>query len=135
MISEGDVERFVARRLRELREQAGYSRYELARRAGVGVAQVTRLESLERSPTVMTLARFCNALGCSLAEFFDEGPPAPGRTDDRLAGLRQAITGLSEERMRRLARGLVDVAQAWAEQQGGRTGPPRKPRRQGRARG
>jgi transcriptional regulator with XRE-family HTH domain len=128
VIREGDVERFVARRLRELRERAGYSRYELARRAGVGVAQVTRLESLERSPTVLTLARFCNALGCSLSDFFADGTSPARRSDDGLSDLRQVMSGMSEDKVRRLARGLLDVAQAWAGEEAARTGGP-KPRK------
>jgi HTH-type transcriptional repressor of puuD len=129
LIRENDIDRFVARRVRELRERAGFSRYELARRAGVGVAQVTRLESLERSPTVMTLARFCAALGCSLAEFFDERAPTGDRAPDGLGELLQVMDGLSDERVRRLARGLTDVAQAWSEPGVAARAEPRRPRR------
>ena len=129
MIRDGDVERFVARRFRELRERAGFSRYELARRAGVGVAQVTRLESLERSPTVMTLARFCAALGCSLAEFFDERPSTANRAEQGLGALLQVVHGLSEDQVRKLTHGLAEVAQAWAE-----PGAPRAGQVKGRRR-
>lgn len=124
-----DVEQFVARRLKELRERAGYSRYELARRMGVGVAQVSRLETMVRSPTVATLARFCDALGCSLSEFFaaDALPRLPEAREDGLGELRRIMSGLGEEARHRLARGLKDVAVAWTEAP---EPPPRpKPRR------
>ena len=125
-----DVERFVARRLKELRERAGYSRYELARRMGVGVAQVSRLESQVRSPTVATLARFCDALGCSLSEFFsvDALPHVPPRRDDDLAALRHLMAGLGESARHRLARGLRDVAVAWTDPSPA-SPPKRRPRR------
>jgi transcriptional regulator with XRE-family HTH domain len=126
-----DVERFVARRLKELRERAGYSRYELARRMGVGVAQVSRLETMTRSPTVATLARFCDALGCSLSEFFapDVVPALPEAQDDELGELRRIMAGLGEDARHRLARGLRDVAVAWTEPPAPEPRPKRRPRR------
>ncbi|MEN9797402.1 MAG: hypothetical protein RL653_1098 [Pseudomonadota bacterium] len=126
-----DVERFVARRLKELREGAGYSRYELARRMGVGVAQVSRLETMARAPTVATLARFCDALGCSLAEFFaaESLAQVPHTRQDEFGELRRIMAGLGEDARHRLARGLRDVAVAWTEPPAPEPRPKRRPRR------
>jgi transcriptional regulator with XRE-family HTH domain len=126
-----DVEKFVARRLTELRERAGYSRYELARRMGVGVAQVSRLESMVRSPTVTTLARFCDALGCSLSDFFavDALQKLPEAQKDELLELRRVMSGLGEDARHRLARGLRDLTVAWTEPPDPAPRPKRRPRR------
>ena len=125
-----EVEKFVARRLKELRERAGYSRYELARRMGIGVAQVSRLESMVRSPTVSTLSRFCEALGCSLSEFFAEGGGGPpDAREDELGELRRIMSGLGEDARHRLARGLKDVAVAWTDSPPEPPRPKRRPRR------
>ena len=60
----------TAKRLRAVREEAGLTQHELAREAGLNINGVSRIENLERSPTVQQMARLCAALGTSMAAFF-----------------------------------------------------------------
>ena len=52
----------VARTLRLLREKAGLSQAELARRAGIGKSQLSKYESGKELPKLPTLARLLEAL-------------------------------------------------------------------------
>lgn len=69
----------LGHRLRILRERAGISQRELARRAGVTNASVSQVENNRVSPSVASLRKIVGALGLSLAEFFsDETVEGPG---------------------------------------------------------
>lgn len=61
-----------ASKLKLLREQAGLSLQELARRAGVDHSQLVRLEAAERSCRLETAVRIAGALGVSLGILTDE---------------------------------------------------------------
>lgn len=50
-------------RLRQLREEAGISCNELARRSGVSDGMISRLERGERTPTLDTARKLARALG------------------------------------------------------------------------
>ena len=63
-------------RLREKREERGYSVRELARRAGVGYVTVVRIENGHASPTVDMLEKLAKALKIHITELF----PTPRRT-------------------------------------------------------
>ncbi len=63
-------------RLRRLREQAGLSQRELARRAGVTNATISQVEQGRVSPSVASLHKIVDALGLSLAVFFSDAPDA-----------------------------------------------------------
>ena len=75
------------RRLKHLREQAGISMYELAKRSGVSAASLSRIEQGGREPTWPTIVLLARALGVSVAAFDvepsadqaepTEEPPAP----------------------------------------------------------
>jgi transcriptional regulator with XRE-family HTH domain len=69
----------VGKRLRELREGAGYSQERLASLAGVHRTYVGRLERGESGVTIDMLAAILAALNVSLAEFFSVfvGPARP----------------------------------------------------------
>lgn len=68
----------VGERLRHLRQARGVSARELADRAGVTPAYISRLETGKVSPTVTTLTRVMQALGAPVAALFgapqEEGP-------------------------------------------------------------
>ena len=65
-----DYTSVMAVRLRHWRERRGYSVRELAKRAGVGFATVTRIENARLSPTVAMLEKLAPALGISVRDFF-----------------------------------------------------------------
>ena len=65
-------------RLRELRAARGLSLSELARRAGVGKATLSEIESGRRNPTVETLYAVCAPLDVPLTALLGETPGAHG---------------------------------------------------------
>lgn len=62
----------VAQRLVELRNMRGITTNKLANLAGVSQSHLREIELGTRNPTVETLSFFCDALGITLREFFNE---------------------------------------------------------------
>ncbi len=68
----------VGPRLRHLREQKGLTARQIAERAGVTAAYVSRLENGRVSPTVATLGRLVSAMGETMATLFAEAADSEG---------------------------------------------------------
>ena len=66
------VEQCPMLRIRQLRERKGVSLRELARRAGVGVATLSRIESGEANPRMSTLLQLADALGVFVGHLFEK---------------------------------------------------------------
>ena len=62
----------VSKRLRDLREQCGYTQNGLAERAGVSQTHLRRVELGQADITVSHLQLLCDAMSISLKEFFEE---------------------------------------------------------------
>jgi transcriptional regulator with XRE-family HTH domain len=60
----------VARNLRVLRKQKGFTQEELADSAGINRNYVGQIEREEKSPTVDTLEKLANALKANADDFF-----------------------------------------------------------------
>lgn len=58
----------IARRLRELRRERGYTVQELAYRCDMERSNLSRIESGRANPTLRTLCNLCNALDVPLSE-------------------------------------------------------------------
>ncbi len=67
----------VGTRLRQLREQAGLSQRELAKRSGVTNATISLIEHNRISPSIASLKKVLDGLPLSLAEFFAGGRDQP----------------------------------------------------------
>ncbi|NBN79258.1 helix-turn-helix domain-containing protein [Microvirga tunisiensis] len=65
--SETALDHQIAQRLRQLRQDRGWSLDELARQSGVSRATLSRLENAEVSPTAQVLSRLCTAHGLTLS--------------------------------------------------------------------
>lgn len=63
-------------KIKEIRQERGYSLRALAKRADVSVAYLSKLERNESSPTVGLLTRLAEALGVAVDELVDSTPPA-----------------------------------------------------------
>lgn len=66
----------LARRLRDLRAQAGLSLDALAQRSGVSRSNISLIERGESSPTAVVLDKLSAALGVSVAALFEAPVPA-----------------------------------------------------------
>jgi transcriptional regulator with XRE-family HTH domain len=60
----------VAANVRRLREERDLTQVELARRSGVDLRTLTRIESVDREPGVSTLARIARGLGVPPADLW-----------------------------------------------------------------
>jgi transcriptional regulator with XRE-family HTH domain len=91
----------VVERLSELRERAGLSQEDAARKVGVTHRQWQRWESGESMPYPRNLDRVASAFGIAVAEFFDDQPAAAPRDDtqlDRIEALLVELVGLLRPR-------------------------------------
>jgi transcriptional regulator with XRE-family HTH domain len=77
---------FFARRLKELRQEAGLSQAELAKECGLGLSTIRQFEQGWREPTFGTLVKLVQGLGVTLAAF-EEGkgdePKKPSRSRNK----------------------------------------------------
>lgn len=62
----------VPRRLQELREAAGFTKYGLARESGVSREYIGKIERGRANPTLPLSAQLCYALGMTLTEFTEQ---------------------------------------------------------------
>jgi transcriptional regulator with XRE-family HTH domain len=77
-IVEGEVQRRTGRRLRDRREELGWARDQLARRAQVSLSLVAQFERGEANPSLGTLAKLAAAAGLTLAELVADIDEASG---------------------------------------------------------
>jgi transcriptional regulator with XRE-family HTH domain len=73
----------LAKRLRELREKAGWTQQQLAMAAGLSLSLVTRIEQGAREdPRLSTLRALADALGIGVGELVDtlEGRPRSAKS-------------------------------------------------------
>ncbi len=92
----------VAQRLIELRNMRGITTNKLANMAGVSQSHLREIEMNTRCPTVDTLSYFCDALGISLCEFFNDESElnpfltsaAKKLTDDQQTALADFISSI-----------------------------------------
>ncbi|MFC3914390.1 helix-turn-helix domain-containing protein [Pseudaeromonas sharmana] len=69
-MAQADFQRLLATRLRQLREQQGWSLEQLAEQAGVSRSNISSIERGQSSPTAAVLDRLATALGIPLASLF-----------------------------------------------------------------
>ncbi|MCI3205664.1 MULTISPECIES: XRE family transcriptional regulator [Pandoraea] len=77
-----DINERIARRVRDLRSERGYSLDTLAERSGVSRSSISLIERAQTSPTANVLDKLATALDVTLASLFDEQaeadvPPSP----------------------------------------------------------
>jgi transcriptional regulator with XRE-family HTH domain len=90
-----------ARRLLDLREAAGLSQYELARRAGLTRQALSLLELGEREPSWTTVQRLAAGLKVDCRSFVDENLSSPPEQPAKLRGRpRKELTDLESNKPR-----------------------------------
>ncbi|QHE93539.1 helix-turn-helix domain-containing protein [Pandoraea fibrosis] len=77
-----DINERIARRVRDLRSERGYSLDTLAERSGVSRSSISLIERAQTSPTANVLDKLATALDVTLASLFDthtpeDAPPSP----------------------------------------------------------
>ena len=70
-----------ARHLKQLREQAGMTRYRLAQLSGISKEGVSKLEEAGSDPKLSTLAKLAKALGVHIWELLPDKEQQPKRKE------------------------------------------------------
>ena len=70
-------------RIKQLRDERGWSNYRLAKEAGISEGSLNNLFRLNNQPTVPTLEALCTGLGISLCQFFAAGAEAMPLNDEQ----------------------------------------------------
>ena len=65
-----DLARQLAESLRRMREVAGLSQTEMAKRLGISQPTLNRLENASQNATLKTLSQLCRALKCEVGDLF-----------------------------------------------------------------
>ena len=76
-----DLRALFGKRMRELRQQAGFSQEELADRCGLHRTYVGGIERGERNPSLMNIGRIARALGVPLEDLFKSLGSGRGKKD------------------------------------------------------
>jgi transcriptional regulator with XRE-family HTH domain len=63
---------YISARLKEIRENLGMKKVELARNANISHSYLSEIENGVKTPPFKTLQKICSALGISLSDFFNE---------------------------------------------------------------
>ena len=62
----------ILQRIRELRDERGWSNYRLTEEAQLPCATLSNMFARQTLPSITTLTAICNAFGISLAQFFSD---------------------------------------------------------------
>lgn len=66
----------ILERIKQLRDERGWSNYRLAREADISENSLNNLFRRNNLPTIPTLEAICKGLGITLSQFFAEGGEA-----------------------------------------------------------
>lgn len=117
--------RAIGARLRELREERGWTQRELDSRLGILQSKLSKYESGTHQPSLRTLVRMANLFGVSTDYLLTgTGTPVPPLRDDRLLDRFRRL-GAGGEEMRSIVLSILDALfelGACLERRG--TGPP-----------
>ncbi len=83
-------------RLRELREERGFSQYGLAEESGVGRSTIAALEAGERGAHPTTVHALARALGVTVPDLYRRPQITPVATQDRPMQMSQSYTRLRQ---------------------------------------
>ena len=96
----------ISKRLIELRKATGLSQYRLAQRSGIPQGSISNYELGKSIPGPDVLAKLCDGLGITMAEFYTE-PQSDEETDDdpdirEIARARKDMTPEQRARMMKI---------------------------------
>lgn len=89
-----DLYKFLAKRVRDQRKQAGLSIEKLAEAAGIGAGFLAHIETNAKKPSIQTIGRIADALDVPVSDLFQDAPRAKRNSDYKtLQQLAQIIRG------------------------------------------
>lgn len=109
------LRRYVGSRIRELREQKGWTLEDLADASGIAVGYLGHIERGTTSPSLKTALRLAEALEVSTGRFFPPDDQAPATSRSVRSRLVKEITSLLEQSDTRKLRLIAKVVKAVVE--------------------
>lgn len=107
------IEQHIASGLKRRREQLGLSVNDLAKRAGVSRAMISKIERMEASPTAVLLGKLCSGLAMTLSSLIANAEQTPQPPVVRAADQpvwRDPRTGMRRTKLTPLgARSAVEI--------------------------
>lgn len=88
----------ISSRLVSLRSYAGISRYQLAKMTGIAATQLAQYENGKTVPSIDSLSKILDALGCTLSEFFNDGSDVLYLSEREISLIQQYRTLPDEQR-------------------------------------
>jgi transcriptional regulator with XRE-family HTH domain len=70
----------LGERIKKLRQVAGLSQRDVAKRAGIDPSMVSKIEVKGQNPSLEMLRRIASGLGCSVVDLLDEEDKRPRKT-------------------------------------------------------
>jgi transcriptional regulator with XRE-family HTH domain len=111
-------------RLREVREERGWSQRELGGQLGILQSKLSKYESGTHQPSLRNLVRMANLVGVTTDYLLTgAGTPAPPLRDERLLDRFRRL-GAGSEEMRAIVLSILDAMFELAAYLGQRTGAP-----------
>ncbi len=71
----------IGKKLQTIREYKGLTRYRITQMTGISGHHIKGIETGTRQPAIDTLERLIEAMGCTMAEFFNDGTENTYLTD------------------------------------------------------
>lgn len=96
----------ISSRLVSLRADAGISRYQLSKLTGIAATQLAQYEKGKTVPSIESLSKIVDALGCTLPEFFNDGSSILYLSDYEISLLQQYRTLPDAQKV--LVRQIID---------------------------
>ena len=79
------IGRFVGQQIRHLRKTRGMTQMDLARESGMGMEIIGKIERVDVSPTLQTLAQIADGLGVPIARLLEQAEASNSMTATRVA--------------------------------------------------
>jgi transcriptional regulator with XRE-family HTH domain len=102
----------VGRRVKQLREERGWTQPKLAVEAGMAVSAVNQIENGKRSPSAASLTKLATALRCEVSDLFpkaEEPLPFSEEVDQPLSAVPKALSTYILERAETHEREIEDL--------------------------
>jgi transcriptional regulator with XRE-family HTH domain len=92
-----DLDRLVSSRIRELRTRAGLSQEKLGELADLHFSYIGQIERGEKSPSLRSVVRMCQALGVSPAVLLEPSEPLPKGVEALVQKFRSLVEVHAQE--------------------------------------
>lgn len=99
----------ILRRITEMRQEKGWTEYELAERAELTQSTISSWYRKNLIPSIPSLERICTAFGITLSQFFLETETFSQLLTEEQVGVLKRWSKLTKEQQRKLADFLDSV--------------------------